>query len=281
MFGECTLFRLFLSFFSDHLLCLVLAVCVLHVTPVSANGVGDNPEPQVARILVEHWPPWQIADDDRRQLVTRGYAIEIIEELFHRLNVPVEFQYAPWRRSLRLIQTGGADVLPMVSEHPDRAPYMAFTVPVYQDPILLAYSRDTYKYFNWQQWADLKDYSIRAVRGYNYGDNWRKAVQTHGLKVRESATDNQNLKMLEQGRIELTPLLYSNGVSLMDRNGYRNIRFADKPIFTTVLRFGLSKQSFLIERLPEINIQLNAMKQDGTFARILGELYRPRFQDAR
>ncbi|MBN3562940.1 substrate-binding periplasmic protein [Aliamphritea spongicola] len=245
--------------------------------PAFSNGTEDNPEQPVARIVVEHWPPWQIADDDKQEQVTRGYAIEIIEELFNRLNVPVKFQYAPWRRALKLIENGRADLLPMVSEHPARAPYMVFTVPVYRDPILLAYSLDTYKYFGWQNWADLKDYSIRAVRGYNYGDNWRDAVQEQRLRVSESATDMQNLQMLAQGRVELTPLLYSNGVSLLKDKDYTNIRFAEKPIFTTVLRFGVSKQSFLVARLPEINIHLNAMKQDGTFARILGPLYRPRF----
>lgn len=254
-----------------------LAAVLCYAMPAFSNGAADKPESPVARIVVEHWPPWQIADDARQQQVTRGYAIEIIEELFNRLDVPVAFHYAPWRRGLQLIKTGGGDLLPMVSEHPSRTPYMVFTVPVYRDPILLAYSLDTYKYFGWQNWADLKDYSIRAVRGYNYGDNWHDAVRKQRLRVSESATDMQNLQMLAQGRVELTPLLYSNGVSLLKDKDYTNIRFADKPIFTTVLRFGLSKQSFLVERLPEINIHLNAMKRDGTFARILGELYRPRF----
>ena len=259
----------------------MLAAVLCYAMPAFSHGVADDPEPPVARIVVEHWPPWQIADDAKRQQVSRGYAIEIIEELFNRLDVPVKFQYAPWRRGLQLIKTGGGDLLPMVSEHPSRAPYMVFTVPVFSDPILLAYSLNTYKHFSWQHWADLSSYEIRAVRGYNYGDDWRNAVQEHRLRVGESATDEQNLKMLDQGRIDLTPLVYSNGISLLERNGYKSIRFADKPIFTTVLRFGLSKQSFLVARLPEMNIHLNAMKRDGTFARILGELYRPRFTATR
>lgn len=273
------LFRLVSSRFFRCAYRSVLALVLCYCVPAFSNGAGDNPDQQAARIVVEHWPPWEIADDEKRQQVTRGYAIEIIAELFSRMSIPLEFQYAPWRRALQLIKTGDADLVPMIAENQTRAAYMVFTVPVYRDPILLAYSLDTYKHFSWQHWADLSGYEIRAVRGYHYGDNWRDAVQEYSLTVSESATDEQNLKMLDQGRVELTPLLYSNGVSLLEGNGYERIRFAEKPVFTTVLRFGISKKSFLVKRLPEINIHLNTMKRDGTFKRILGALYRPRLRD--
>ena len=273
------LFRLVSSYILRCVSCSVLALALCYSVPVFSNGAGDNPDQQAAHIVVEHWPPWEIADDEKRQQVTRGYAIEIIEELFSRLNIPVEFQHAPWRRALQLIKTGDADLIPMVAENPMRTAYMVFTVPIYRDPVLLAYSLDTYKHFSWQDWADLSGYKIRAVRGYHYGDNWRNAVEKYTLKIGESATDEQNLKMLDQGRIDLTPMMYSNGMSLLEGNDYARIRFAEKPIFTTVLRFGISKQSFLVKRLPEINIHLNTMKRDGTFKRILGALYRPRFRD--
>jgi hypothetical protein len=40
------------------------------------------------------------------------------------------------------------------------------------------------------------------------------------------------------------------------------------------LRFGISRQSPLAERMPEINQALEAMKEDGSYRALLGELYR-------
>jgi len=231
---------------------------------------------QVARVVVEHWPPWEIAYDETKEEVTAGVAVEIVQEIFSRLDINFELHTAPWKRALLYIEEGKYDLIPMVSQNAQRTGYMVFTIPVYNDLVLLAYSTDKFKHFKWDKWEDLKPYEIRAVRGYNYGKAWNSAVEEYGLHVEESVTDIQNIKMLIGGRIELALLGYSSGVGIIRRmggRGHEKIRFVENPIYKTVYNFGISKKSFLAKRLPEINKVLQEMKADGTLKKIMKELY--------
>ena len=244
----------------------VLTVCLL----ISATVAGDE---RPVRVVVEHWPPWEVAYDEKQQRVTGGYAVEIVQELFQRMDLEHELQNAPWRRALQQMKMGQSDLIPMISASDERREYMLFTVPVYVDQMLIAYSSERFADFQWQQWLDLEGYKIRTVRGYFYGNDWLEAVKRYQLDVGESVLDQQNVRMLDEGRTDLTLLIYSSGVSLLKDYGYGKIRFADKPVYSTTLRFGIAKQSPLAARLDEVNKVLNAMKADGTFAEILGPLY--------
>jgi len=155
-----------------------------------------------------------------------------------------------------------------------RAQYMRFTVPIYTEPMFLAYSIDRFDTFEWQQWADLKPYRLQITRGYEYGDDWNNAVTKHDLNVSVITSDTQSLKMLLMGRVDLVPIFYLYGTEMLKNYpDHKKIRFTKKAIHNNAFYFGISKKSFLVSRLDEINKALLEMQHDGTFKRILKELY--------
>ncbi|MCP4163909.1 MAG: amino acid ABC transporter substrate-binding protein [Deltaproteobacteria bacterium] len=232
---------------------------------------------QVAIVVVEHWPPWEIAHDAKKRNVTDGLAVEIVKILFNRLNIKVKFFNAPWKRALLMIEKGTSDLIPMLSRNTEREAYMVFTIPVYKEPILFAYSTDKFKAFEWKRWADLKHLQIGVTRGYSYG-NFDEVIKKHKLRTQTVTTDRQNVFKLLAGRIDITPLHLTNAVSMFNKiqeNDRLKLKFAKKPINENIYYFGISKKSFLAIRLPEIDKSLQEMQNDGTFKKILGEFYKP------
>jgi polar amino acid transport system substrate-binding protein len=157
-------------------------------------------------IVVEHWAPWEIAHDDNKANITDGLAIDILNELFSRLELDIEYKNTPWQRALKQIETGEIDLIPMVLKTPEREEYMTFTTPIYNDPILFAYSTDKHDALEWNSWEDLKSLKIGMTRGYTYG-GLNDAIKEGELDATVSTNDTQSIKKLLSGRFDIVPLL--------------------------------------------------------------------------
>lgn len=250
--------------------CWILSLLLFLVPSVFAGETREH-----VRVVVEHWPPWEIANDEKKEVVTDGVAIELVDELMRRVKVPVEYVTVPWKRALSEVRLGKSDLIPMIAKDTAREEYMVFTTEIYADPILLAYSVENFEKFEWNNWEDLADYTFQLVRGYTYGNAWDEAVKKYNYQISMSTSDIQSIRMLAGGRIDLIPLFFVAGTQLLSENDLtKKIRFTSKPIKETTFYFGVSKRSFLAKRLPEINSHIQEMKRDGSFQKILKDLYR-------
>jgi len=232
----------------------------------SIAAIADDEKLEVI-VPVEHWPPWYILDENKE--VIGGLGIELTQHLLGRLNMSAKFVNMPWKRSLHELNNGGVDLIIGIAKTPERSANIYFTTPFFTEPVLLAYSTDNLKTFEWHQWTDLKPYKLGAVRGYLYGDNWDNAIQASEQRVTDLTTDIQGIKMLLHGRIDLMPLFVVSGEMLIKEfDQHKKLRFSKKPVRMNTFHFGISKKSFLADKLPEMNKELQKMKEDGTFESI-------------
>ncbi len=239
----------------------------IHFSAIAAEDI------QTVSVVVEHWPPWEIAYDDNKEEVTGGLAVEIVQTLLDRLKLKMKLYSVPWQRALNQIKIGEFDLIPMIAKNSERETYMSFTIPIYKDPIFLFYSIDKFPIFTWDQWKDLKPFEIGIVEGFNYGMSWNKAVKEHKLIIEPVPYDRLNLRKLIKGRIDLAALYYSNSVGLFKEvPGSHKLKFSKKPITINLMRLGISKKSFLATKLPKINKILQEMNDDGTMKKILKDL---------
>jgi polar amino acid transport system substrate-binding protein len=195
------------------------------------------------RIPVEHWPPWEIAEDQDRQMVSKGVAVELVREIFRRYGRDVQLQAVPWKRALFQMEHGLADLLPMVTQSKARQEYMVFTQPIFTDPVIFAYKPSVISQLKWKEWEDLRQYVIGTVSGYEYGPSWNLAVLKYGLSTEPSNKDSYNLKKLMAGRYDLTLQYRSVAKEILktfpDNHG---IILDSKPISQTDFRFAISKK---------------------------------------
>lgn len=233
--------------------------------------------PADARVLVEHWPPWLVAQDPERKMVTDGAGVDLVREIFNRLDVAFEFRNVPWQRALVQLEEGAADAMPLMSQTRDRSRYLAFTEPLYTDELILvtAAGDNTKAACDWSRPGALTGRTVGTVRDYVYGKQWAAFAEKHGFVTAEANNDLTNLKKVAGGRLDFTVQYHSFVKSSVanDNVPADKLAICPEPIERIPLRLGISRQSPLADRLDEFNRVLRSMKEDGTYRRILGDLH--------
>ncbi|MCG7495652.1 transporter substrate-binding domain-containing protein [Vibrio sp. Of7-15] len=240
------------------------SLIVLIFSAISAHSFANE---RLVRVAGDPYPPW--TEGVQGEKATGGIAVGIIEELFKRLDMETLTFVYPFKRGLERIKQGEEDAILMVSTSEERKQYMSFTVPIRYVKHVFFYSSSSNK-FDWQEWEDLKKYTIGNITGYNLGNDWEKAKKQHSLNVEEVKSDVYNADKLLLGRIDA----FIADQEVMERFIEENpkyhgkFKWHKKPVYVSVNNFGISKKSFLFPMIPEINTVLEEMKADGTFQEI-------------
>ena len=166
---------------------------------ITAIGIDTFAAQPLVRVAGDPYPPW--TEGIAGSKATGGIAVEIVEELFRRLDMQTRVVVYPFKRGLERIKQGEEDVILMVSWSKEREQYMLFSDPI-------RYVRHVFYHsvlddFDWSDWQDLKPYTIGNVTGYNLGEAWPEAIKNYDLHVEEVKEDVFNLRKLLLGRIDL------------------------------------------------------------------------------
>jgi len=223
----------------------------------------------VVKISSDPWEPWVLGEEGKA--ATGGIAVDVAEELFRRLELKAETVIYPYERCIHQMKTGERDVLLMVKKTPEREAYMLFSDVAATDPQLIYYAPDRMKDFSWNDWVDLKPYTVGGVQGFNYGD-FEGAAKEHRIKTELTASDAQNIKKLLNGRVDLIILNRATALFYMAENPEKKgkLKAATKVISNAQFHFGVSKKGGATALLPKMNAALRDMKADGTLDKLSG-----------
>ena len=161
----------------------------------------------------------------------------------------------------------------MLTKTPEREKYMVFSEGILRDPYCLYYSMERFHSFEWNNWEDLKNYTIGVVNGFNYGKKFEDAVRKYNIKTEAVPKDIMNVEKLVKGRLDLIILNKRNASSIMLQNSEfkEKINASEKIIYESHYKFAFSKKSAFVSRIPEINEIIREIRMDGTLERILKE----------
>ncbi|QTA81958.1 Solute-binding protein family 3 domain-containing protein, MltF-like [Desulfonema limicola] len=223
------------------------------------------------------WPPYTLKDTTP----TGGHAVEIIKEIFRRLDIDVDLQLYPWKRVLMKAEDGEIDGIMMLSKDEERERYLIFSNFIVVDNDLIWYAPEHFrlkwgKDFEWKTLADLKPYQIGVVIGNSYGDAFQKATTDYKFAIEPTVSDKQNFLKLADGRIDIfisseIPALYIiNGDPALKGK----IKSAATPFRPDPLKMymAFSKKSPAKILLPKVNKVIADMQQSGFIDRVLGRL---------
>lgn len=239
---------------------IILTVCI---------GIDSLAEERLVRVAGDPYPPW--TEGEAGSKATGGIAVEIVEELFKRLNLKTLIVVYPFQRGMQRIKEGAEDVILMVSKTKEREKFILFTSSIRHSKWVFYYLKG--KTFRWSKWKDLQGYRIGLVTGNNVGKNFPAAAKKYHYYIEEVKADVFNVKKLLLGRIDilLTDLEVMQRIIQQNPEFQGKLKWHEKPIFESFYHFGISKKSFLAPMLPRINEVLQEMKNDGTFQRIFCE----------
>ena len=162
---------------------------------------------KIIRITASDYPPFTGQD-----LENFGVLCEVVKQAFAHEKVKVEYSFFPDARALKLAELGRYDASLVWAKRESRLSHFYYGEPVMESDKEFFFHKKTLN-FEWdakkQDYAQLKNYRIAAIIGFNYGKEFQTAEKNKIIQVSRLKSTGQAIKMIDHGRIDLfiTPRL--------------------------------------------------------------------------
>lgn len=235
--------------------CLLLLV-------VSSYGEAGEQSKHPFLLVEDPWPPYTFGETG--ETPESGLIVELLEELFSRVEYPVRMELYPWKRCIYMVENEKADALMLTVKTPEREKFAYFAEPFIENNILFYHKRD--RVFSWEDFSDLKGLTIGLVAGAKYSQEFQEAIQRYQLKTETVNSISVNFKKLKAGRIDITPVLDVVAAKIIadDKDFVGQFATASKPLRVTPMQMAIARSSKMMRYSQQINQTILEMKKDGT-----------------
>ena len=215
-------------------------------------------------LAATEYPPFYGAD-----LEGNGFMTELIIEAFARVDYDVTVKFLPWKRALEGTKAGKHDGLFTVWYRAEREEWFVFSDPLPANEIGFYKRKD--RDISYRDYDDLKPYSIGVVRGYASPPGFDEA----GLKTSLANDDEQNLKKLQKGRVDLVLSDKIVGKFQIDTYlspGDGELEWLEPPLTVDIQYLVISKEVANYDTtLADFNRGLAEIDADGTLKTIMAK----------
>ncbi|WFC61784.1 transporter substrate-binding domain-containing protein [Pseudomonas sp. REST10] len=225
------------------------------------------------RLTNGEWPPYL-----GETLPHHGVASRIVEEAFASQGIAVQWEFHPWARSLKMAEQGLRDGSAVWLNNPQRQQHFHVSAPVVESGYYLFHRKDDA--FDWSGIDDLRGLRIAGTRGYDYGDAFQRAEAAGDLEVMRLTSDEQGLRQLLAGRVDLFPVDKVVGFDLLYQHfspaERRRLSFHAKPLRSDSLHLLLSREvPGNAELMARFNRGLEQLRASGKISQYLLEIQQP------
>jgi polar amino acid transport system substrate-binding protein len=173
-----------------------LALCLLAV----AAAAGPAPARERVVVVSDSWMPYNGTPGSSRE----GYAVEILRAVFERRGFAVEYRELPWKRAVRDVRSGRADIL--IGATQDELPDFIFPKTSLGQSELCFFTADRGWRFSGRE--SLKGRVTGFVQGHSYprwflDDIRQHPERFHALHGEDAVV--RMLAMLAEGRVQVIP----------------------------------------------------------------------------
>ena len=214
-------------------------------------------------VAINDTPPWKMMVNGKPE----GIDIAITDKLVSRLGMEPVYVMMPFKRCLRSLKNGKADLMGFLAYKKERTHFLKYLHPPYQGDVKIFYVRKG-EAFRLKSYEDLHHLRVGLMRGHKHFDPF-----DNDTEIVKEEVDNQqsNYEKLILGRID--------AVIENDTQGpYKTFQFgvSDKveiaPYAVPLGKngfFALSRQSPHLERLAEFETVLKQMVESGEIDAII------------
>ena len=245
-------------------LTMISAMLVLSI--ISFAFGGD--EIRVVHLAEEsNWPPFT---PDKSGYVTDGLSYDLMREIFSRLNIEIDLELFPLKRTLRYLREGRKDAVTVISKNAERLEFIDYTVPIFQKKGLIYFLADREPPIEWRSYKNLRGFRLGITLGHNYGDEFNQAAIKYNLRLEQVREVGLNFKKLLRDRIDALLCIELTAQTFLKQPEYKGkIIHASKPYYSKDYHIGFSKVTKAKTLIPRVNKVVQQMKDDGVFQKII------------
>jgi polar amino acid transport system substrate-binding protein len=196
-----------------------------------------------------------------------GIGPDVVEKVLQDLNIKNNIKYVgTWDVVQSKAKTGEIDVIVALYKTKEREDYLYYSVPYTTDPIAVFVKNN--RGFSLEKGKDgLIGKKGVATIGDSYGQEIDNAITDKELDVTRVNTPQEAFTLIEKEKYDY--FLYSlySGRKVISEESFIQIKELGVISYQNFY-IGISKKSFIADRIPEINNLLEKYKQDGTIENI-------------
>lgn len=235
---------------------LLMTVLLVAITlSASAQQGTETVRPLTVTVGANHAPPYRIIQGAEPS----GLYVEIFKEITDRLGWKTHYREVPFRRVLKLLQQGEADVMLGAREASGRDAYMTFVAPAFPaDRRLFMYFDEANRI---EHYADLYGKTIGVLEGATY---FRRFDSDEQLRKEQAPRYENLMLMMERGRVDVVAVPELIGVYTLGKLGMPvNV----SPFFMPGERswIAVAKTSPVLEYSDDIRAALKLIEAEGIY----------------
>ena len=233
---------------------LVLLACMA--------GVSTNASARLLLVTLDY-PPYEYVEQGE----VKGLAVNVVRELFRRLDEEIEIQSLPWARSLKMVELGNADAIFTAYRTPEREAYLNYTDEVLMPQEVSLFVLKSSSLKKYENLAALTDYQFAARFGVSYGAAFDQAV-TDGVigNIHRVSDGDTVIRLLLNERADIVIFNRLGGYYRFRNLGVANqVRELEPPLQSVPSYIAFSKKRRLAGLRDRVDAMLKVMKQDGSY----------------
>ncbi|OHU85053.1 MULTISPECIES: substrate-binding periplasmic protein [Pseudoalteromonas] len=224
---------------------------------------------RVIRLVTLEYPPYEFqgAQD------ASGIAVEIVREAFGRIDQPFSIQFLPWGRAIREVKNGRVDGIFTIYKTPERETFMSYSKEVLVQQSIGFFARKEYPIYFDGRIASLSPYRIGIVRKVSYGEEIDAALAKGVLEnIVTTDTGINSFKLLLADRVDVVISNQLGGLEILKQLGIEDkIRQVPSYDYDIPSYIAFAKEPYLEGVKQRLDIAIRAMKEDGSYQKIIAE----------
>lgn len=218
-------------------------------------------------LVTLQYPPYEYQENGKN----KGIVVEIINEVFKRMDQPINITLYPWARALNMVKTGKADAIFTAFKNNEREVFADYSKEVLMPQTISLFSLKNKNIMFNGNLESIKDLSIGVVHKVSYGKLFDEARKSKIIsRPVTSYTGEKNLKRLLNNDLDLLISNTYGGVDILCKLGKLDeVNILTPPIESIPSYIAFSKLKKLTDIRDKFDIILAKMKKDGSYDKIL------------
>ncbi len=209
-------------------------------------------------LTTEDYPPFNFSTDGGKTMT--GSATDVMKEVLKRTGINASIVLYPWERAYKSAQDDKDTCVYSATRTEAREKLFKWVGPLAADSWVLYAKGDST--ITAKSLDDVKQYSIGGYQG----DAKAVFLKAKGLKLDETMKDEQNVKKLEAGRIDLWAASSSVGPWVAKNN---NVKIKPIVTFQDVQLYAACNLGMPDADIAKMNEAVKAIKADGTLDKFM------------
>lgn len=207
------------------------------------------------------------SQNEKKEII--GFDVEILKAVAAKAGFEVKFTNTPWEGIFATLNTGERDiVISAVTITKERAQSMDFSQPYFEAKQLIAVSQKS----KVTKFEDLKTLKVGVQTGTTGDEAVQKLQGKTSSNIKRFESTPLAIKELQNGGV--SAVVADNGVvvNFLANNKKSKLKLVDDPSFEKEF-YGIAVKKGNKELLNKINKGLDAIKKDGTYAKIYNKYF--------